>query len=403
MRLLFLTNVFPNPFEPTKGVFNLGLARALARGHEVRVLSPVSWLDEWRAKRKGKPTPSPSRCATLDGLEVHYPRYYYPPKILRPWYGWFLWRSVHGTVRRLLEARAPDAVLGYWAHPDGEVAVRVARSVGVPAVVMVGGSDVLLLTQQPGRRRCILDVLQAADAVVPVSQDIKEKLVGFGIAPAKIHVVSSGVDVERFYPGDRAEARRRLGLPDNRPVLVWVGRMVPVKALNVLLDACTRLRDRGLAFSLYLVGDGPLRRELESRSRSLGLSGAVVFPGVVAHDRLPDWYRAADFTLLPSLSEGVPNVLRESLACGTPFVASRVGGIPELAEGPANRLVPPGDPAILAEVLARVLTEPRPLEPVGSRSAGWDESAEGLLRVLRPLVRAGQEQTPRKEGALCSR
>jgi glycosyltransferase involved in cell wall biosynthesis len=389
MRLLLLTNVFPSPVEPTKGVFNLGLARALAREHRVRVLSPIPWVTEWQARSKGKVVPGPHRSTLLEGVEVHYPRYYYPPKVLRGQYGWFLWRSVRGTVRRLLEAEGIDAVCGYWAHPDGEVAVRVARSVGVPAVVMVGGTDVLLLTQQPGRRRRILDVLHAADAVVSVSQDIKAKLTGFGLPADRIHVVARGVDVERFHPGDRDQARRRLGIAGGRPVLLWVGRMVPVKALDVLLDACARLRERGVPFALHLVGDGPLRRPLEARAAALGLSDSVAFVGAVAHDRLPDWYRAADFMLLPSHSEGVPNVLRESLACGTPFVATRVGGIPELAEGAANRLVPPGDPAALADALAEAVAGPRRPAPP-SPSARWGESAEGLLDVVRPLIAARQ-------------
>src|ERR1700730_9287143 len=128
MKLLLLTNVFPNPPQPTKGGFNLELARALARSHDVRVVSPLAWVDEWRARRHNTPPPQDGP-ATPDGLEVHYPRYYYPPKLFRRLYGWFLWQSVRGTVRRLLRSNTPEVVLGYWAHPDGEVAVRIARMI----------------------------------------------------------------------------------------------------------------------------------------------------------------------------------------------------------------------------------------------------------------------------------
>src|SRR5262249_51981196 len=108
--------------------------------------------------------------------------------------------------------------------------------------------------------------------------------------------------------------------------------------------------------------------------------------GVVPHDRLPDWYRAADLTVLPSHSEGVPNVLREALACGTPFVASRVGGIPELAGEPWGRLVRPGDAADLVDGLARSLAELPFPGPPPARPLGWEESAEALLQVIRTLV-----------------
>src|SRR5438132_9174231 len=112
MRLLFLSNVFPNPYQPTKGTFNLELVRALSREHDVRVLSPLSWVDEWRARRKGLPALPALRGLMVGGVGAFFPRYYYPPKVLRHLYGWFLWRSVRAAARRVVEERRPDAVLG---------------------------------------------------------------------------------------------------------------------------------------------------------------------------------------------------------------------------------------------------------------------------------------------------
>jgi glycosyltransferase involved in cell wall biosynthesis len=252
---------------------------------------------------------------------------------------------------------------------------------------MVGGSDVLVHARQGARRRRVGGVLKTADAVVAVSQDLRAKILEFGVHPEKVHVVPRGVDLGRFAPGDRAEARRRLGIPEEGDVILWVGRMVPVKGLDVLIRACGILRDRGAPARVYLVGDGPSRPALESQSRAGGLSEIVSFVGSQPHDRLPDWYRAADLTVLPSRSEGIPNVLRESLACGTPFVASRVGGIPELAASdPDSRLVPPDDADALGEAIGRALTArgtdstPRP------RPVSLEESARVLTRILRSLV-----------------
>ncbi len=384
MRLLFISNVFPNPLQPTRGVFNLDMVRALAREHDVRVVSPIAWTDEWRARRRGVSLPA-ARRSVLHGIEVEYPRSYYTPGGLRTQYGRFLWLSTRAAITRHLESFAPEAVLGYWAHPDGEVAVRAARKAGVPAIVMVGGSDLLIHARNPARRRCIRKVLLEADAVVAVSQHLKETLLEFAIPEEKIAVVARGVDLDVFTPGDRAEARRRLGIAAGSRVLLWIGRIVEVKGLDVLVDACARLRDRGVEFQAYLVGDGPLRSTLEAASRSRGLADRISFVGSRPHDQLPDWYRAADLTVLPSRSEGIPNVLRESLACGTPFVASQVGGIPELAANSANRLVPPGDAGMLANALAEALrtegTGPRPL----TRSEGLNASAAALTRVIRSL------------------
>jgi glycosyltransferase involved in cell wall biosynthesis len=392
MQILFITNAFPNPLQRTKGTYNLQLARGLAQEHTVRVIAPIQWTDEWQGRRKGQGSLNRERCEQIDGMEVHYPRYYYTPKILRAQYGWFFWQSVRRTGRRLLAAQRPDVILGYWAHPDGEAVVRLARQAQIPAAMVVGGSDVLLLTSDASRRRCVLRILEAMDAVVTVSGDLKAKLVGFGIDAQKIHTMSRGVDRERFAPGDRSEARRRLHIPADAKVLVWVGRMVPVKGLDILLDACAKLKERGVGFHLYLVGDGPLQSALEAQVQSGGLSSAVTFVGSVLHEQLADWYRAADYTVLTSHSEGVPNVLLESLACGTPFVASRVGGILELAKDACNRLVPPGDPEVLADALVKALAGPEAGSELAFQGPDCSEAATTLGRILDSLVSVTSEK-----------
>jgi glycosyltransferase involved in cell wall biosynthesis/peptidoglycan/xylan/chitin deacetylase (PgdA/CDA1 family) len=386
MRVLLLTNEYPNPYQPDKAVFNRHLVRALGRTEDIVVVSPISWVDEWQARRRAGNLLGPDRCARHEGIEVCYPRYYYPPKMLRARYDWFYWRSVRAVVREVLASHRPEIVLSYWAHPDGAVALRAAREAGLPCAVMVGGSDVLQLTRSAPRRRRIAAVLQEADAVVAVSQDIKAQLAQLGVSEHEVHVVHRGVDSVLFSPGDRSAARARLGLPPDSSILVWVGRMVPVKGLEVLLEACSHLRERGQQFLLCLIGDGPLRARLQAQVEARNLTGQVRFVGPAQQEQLAAWYRAANLSVLPSHSEGIPNVLRESLACGTPFVASRVGGIPEIADSGSCRLVPPGDPAALSQALEASLCNPVPLHASTTAPASWQESAERLMQVLRPLT-----------------
>jgi glycosyltransferase involved in cell wall biosynthesis len=400
MNLLFISNVYPTPVAPTKGVFNSSLARALAAGHRVRVIAPVPWTEELVRSRRG--LFPPARAEIRDGVPVYYPRYYYPPRVLRSAYGWFYWRSIRRVARELIGAERPDVVLTFWAHPDGEAAVRAARECGAPVVSLVGGSDVLMLTRHAGRRARVANVLRSSDAVVAVSRDLAVKIQALGVAPEKVSVWSRGIDSSIFCPGSRAAARERLGMPPDVPALLWVGRMVPVKGLDVLLTACADLQKRGTDFHLYLVGGGELRRSLEQRARAQNLTARVSFVGERRHAELADWYRAADLTLLPSLSEGVPNVLRESLACGTPFVASRVGGIPEIATEPWAHLVPPGDPAALAGAVGAALAASAPDQLPAPRSDGWAEAAAALVRILEPLT-ARWADRPRARGphAVC--
>ena len=382
--MLLITGDYPHPTQPTRGVFNLQLVQALSADHQVTVVSPRSWYAELRGRLAGQP--ALQRTADLGGATVHYPRSWYTPGMLRQYYAGMYWWSIRRTVEHALRTERPDVVLAYWAHPDGAAAVRAARQAGVPAVVIVGGSDVLLLTQDAARRACIVEVLHQADAVVTVGRHLRRRLLDLGVRHGKIRVVPRGVDEQRFFPDDRAAARARLGVPNHQNVLVWVGRMAPVKGLDVLLAAVADLAWDFPDAHLYLVGDGALRPALEADCRQRGLSGRVHFVGAVKHGALPDWYRAADVTVLPSRSEGVPNVLRESLACGTPFVASAVGGIPELGDEQQRILVLPDDVAGLAGALAEALTDPLLPGDALERLPTWQESAAMLMDVIEPLL-----------------
>jgi glycosyltransferase involved in cell wall biosynthesis len=381
MRILFISTIYPNPGEPGRGVFNRNLVRSLAARHEVTVLAPVPWTSDppWRSAAAEC---GPDRSRLLDGVRVHHPRYYYVPKLFGDRAGWFYWRSVRATVSRILASFTPDLVLGYWAYPDGAAAVRVARQTGARSAVIVGGSDVLLDTRSESRRRRVADTLTSLDAVLSVSDDLRRKVVELGVPAGRSHLWRQGVETDLFRPGDRAAARTKLGIPEGEPVVVWVGRMVPVKGLDILVGACERLNHRGVGFRLFLVGDGPLRPELESACQRARLGARVTFAGPCGHEQLADWYRAADLTVLPSRSEGLPNVLRESVSCGTPFVASRVGGIAEIADDTLDRLVPPEDPEALAGAIAAALAgrDARPARRYAPLN--WDESADHLIRLV---------------------
>jgi glycosyltransferase involved in cell wall biosynthesis len=212
------------------------------------------------------------------------------------------------------------------------------------------------LKQHPSRRRGTAEALRRADRVVAVSRDLARHVVELGADPARVHVIYNGVDAEVFRPGDRAEARRRLGLDPDRTALLYVGNLLPVKGVDVLIEAAVALDARGLDFDLHVVGKGPLRPALEARARQAGLGERVRFHGVVPHDRLPDWFRAASAFVLPSRSEGVPNVLLEAAACETPFVATAVGGVPEVAHLGVSRLAPPEDPGALANAIEELVS-----------------------------------------------
>ncbi|HEY4099464.1 MAG TPA: glycosyltransferase [Gemmatimonadales bacterium] len=338
MRLLLLTSVYPSPRRPVKGVFNQQLVAALrAAGDDVRVVVPVPWTDLLVTR----PTAPAAH-------ETRYRVWWYPPRMAHRTHHRWMARSVLASVTAATRDWQPDLVAGYWTHPDGTVALHAARRLGVPGVLLVGGSDIHLLAKDRSRRKVIVDTLRDARRVITVGHPLRDAVIALGVDADHVGTFTRGVDTARFHPGAADHARAALGLPLDRPIAVWVGRMVPVKGVDVLLDAWHAIARHPSHPLLCLVGDGAGRRSLERRAADLG--DTVRFIGNTPHAQLGDWYRAADVNLLPSRSEGIPNVLLEGLACGAPFIASDVGSVSSLVVDSCV-LVPPGDRTALADAL----------------------------------------------------
>jgi glycosyltransferase involved in cell wall biosynthesis len=390
MKILAVTNLFPNPYQPLRAPFNRQLFRALGEQTPLQVISPIAWTDEVAGRRGGKGLPR-DRRVTLDGLTIDHPVYLYTPKILRHLYGRFYCFSVRKAFARVLDEFRPDIVFAPWAYPDGWAAVQLGHAAGLPVVVKVHGSDVRVLSHYLGRRRRTIEALQRAEAVVAVSQELAGQMMDLSVNPEKIHVSYSGVDSRLFHPGSRKEARVKLGLPEQDPILLFIGNLLHVKGVDLLIEACSLLARAGNPFTCHLIGQGPLRAGLEREIARLGLEERIRFQGPRPHDQLPDWFRAANVFVLPSRSEGLPTVLLEALACGTRFVASRVGGIPELAHLGPSRLVRPNDPGKLAEAIrlsieeSKVSTEVAPVQP---RLRTYDEEASDLATFLESVKHA---------------
>jgi glycosyltransferase involved in cell wall biosynthesis len=386
MRILSLTNLFPSPYLPHKAPFNRYQFRLLGERHPVAVIAPIAWTDEFRARRRGGPRLPWGRRIEIDGLIVDHPRFYFPPRILQCTYGRLFELSVAPTFYRLVAEFRPDLVFASWAYPDGWAAVRLARRVGLPVVIQVLGSDVLLLTKHAGRCQQTFDGLREADGVITVSRDLAGYVIERGVDSDRVHVVYGGIDPARYYPGPKPDARRRVGLePDGDPVLLFVGNLLPVKGIDVLIDACSLIAQNGDRFRCLIIGTGPLAEPLQAHIDRLGLRDRVALLGPKPQIEMPDWYRAADLFVLPSHSEGVPNVLREAFACAIPCVATRVGGIPEISDCGDIRLVSPADPMALAGAIRDVLGGQRqPTHFLPPRT--WSESIDDLEQVLAGVM-----------------
>jgi glycosyltransferase involved in cell wall biosynthesis len=334
LRVLSFTTLFPNPAAPVHGLFVKNRLERMARACRLTVVAPVNLGRDpralWRVPLKEE----------LPNLTVYHPGYALMPGVLKHLDGRFLFAQVSRRLRRLLSPADYDVLDVHYAYPDGLAGELLARRAGKPFALSVRGSDLQLLARFPRRRRLIVEVLTRAAAVIAVSRPLADAALALGADPRTLHVIPNGVDTARFFPQNREGARRRLGcLPEARLILA-VGRLVPVKGLDLLVWAVATLRDRlREPLRCYIVGTGPLRRALERLIEALRLEDQIVFTGGVPQSELAFWYNAADLLCVTSHSEGCPNVVLESLACGTPVVSTDVGGVGDLLHEGRNGLL----------------------------------------------------------------
>jgi len=202
---------------------------------------------------------------------------------------------------------------------------------------------------------------RSTTCLVAVSPQVRDDLVRLGVAPAdKFAVVRLGIELGdrvRSKRDGREETRRVLGIPPDAFTVGWIGRMTGVKRTDDVLLAFRSLRERGVAARLCLVGDGPDRDQVERRAHELGVMRDTLFLGY--QNDVAQYFAAFDAFMLPSANEGTPVTTIEALAAGTPVVATRVGGVPDVVrDGEDGFLVDPGDVDELAERLAALAHDP---------------------------------------------
>ncbi len=389
LSILTLSTLFPNPAQPNHGVFvENRLRHLLASGLvDAEVVAPVPWMPRLAARHHplGGLAEVP-RLERRDGLTIHHPRYPVIPKVGMTLAPWLLARALRPVLARVLAARPIDLIDAHYFYPDGVAAVWLGQHFGLPVVVTARGTDLNLIPDYPVPRRLIVAAARRAAGLVAVCQALKDRLVELGIPTDRVRVLRNGVDLARFRPVDRAEARAALGLPPEPHLLVSVGQLIERKGHDLVIGALAELPGVHLA----IAGNGPLRPALEAQAAALGVAGRVRFLGAVPHDRLRLVYGAADVSVLASSREGWANVLLESMACGTPVVASAVWGTPEVvAEPAAGMLMPERSAAGAAAAIRRLLDDPPPSAATRTYAEqfDWGATTDGQLQLFRSIVR----------------
>jgi glycosyltransferase involved in cell wall biosynthesis len=297
-------------------------------------------------------------------------------------------RLSSASWRRLAEALAlVDELDGeqvhlhvHWLNVPGGAAFLANKIAGIPWSLTTHAKDLYTTRLADVADRCAQATFVATctEANVSYLRDV------VGVEPTKVVLCRHGVLLERFAPAERDPEPGRI---------LAIGRLVPKKGYDVLIDAVGLLARRGVDFQLDIVGGGPLRDQLSGQIESLGLADRVVLHGARTQPELVDFYRRASvFALVPSVQsdgdrDGVPNVILEAMACGLPVVASAISGIPEVIEHEhTGLLVPPASPEAVASALEHLLVDHAAAASIGSQAATAIRTSFHLADCVSPLA-----------------
>jgi glycosyltransferase involved in cell wall biosynthesis len=351
MKIALVTSFFPSAPSPYTGAPILAQLPYLKELAEIGVFCPRATYPPLRLMQpRNHLYRPPDGSYDLPGIDAENLPFFTFPVVGRALNGYLSGRAVFASVQRF----EPDLVLSYAVYPDGYGAIRVARKLGKPVVLFAIGSDVRYVADSV-QRRLVRSALDSADYVLSVSNELRERAIDLGAARDRSRAIMNGCDTSVFRPIRRDEARALTGVSPGAGEIVFVGRLVPLKGLRELLDALSIVRRTLPNVELTMIGEGPLDAELRERAGRADLLGSVRFLAAAKPAEVALWMAASDVTCLPSYSEGCPNVIVESLACGRPVVATNVGGIPELLNESNGMMVRPRESGELADALVRAL------------------------------------------------
>ena len=359
LRILTFSTLFPSSVRPGHGIFvETRLRELVASGQvESRVVAPVPWFFSTDARfgEYARVARTPAR-EQRNGFDVQHPRYFLPPKVGMNIAPLTMAMGAKRAVQQLLDEGFDfDVIDAHYYYPDGVAAALLARHFNRPFTVTARGTDLNLIPQYSLPRRMMQWAASRAAGSIGVCSALVDVLRGWNIPPQRLHVMRNGVDLVRFRPVPQAAARAELGLTGS-PLLLSVGYLIERKGHHIAIEALAKLLPAYPQARLILIGDGEERETLEALSKRLGVQGNVTFTGALPNVDLYKWYSAADVLVLASNREGWANVLLESMACGTPVVAARIWGTPEVvAEEVAGRLVDHRDGSAFAHAISTLL------------------------------------------------
>lgn len=364
-------------------------AKALAVHADVRIMVPTPYFPDWlpglgkwkrwsRVEREG---------FTAEECPISYPRYVSIPRGATWFQGITMSHAVRRDFTEHYEGWKPDVIDGHFAYPDGYAATQLGRALGIPVIVTCHGADLRIYPDIPIAGQMVRWMLRNADRVISVSSDLLKRSIELGTPLESAVFLQNGVDPEKFQLSDQSEMRARLKLPLNRKIAIQVAALIDRKDQNLSLQALAAIRRSGDSPPLLiLIGEGPLKEQLEKEVRLLGLEEDVIFMGSLPHAEVALWMCAADWLLLTSKAEGWATVYFEAMSCGRPVITSNVSSAKDAISDPAYGVVVEArTPEAFADAMGVASRRKYDAQAIRSYAEmhSWSRWADQALEIIR--------------------
>ena len=389
MKVITFSTLYPNATQARHGIFvETRLRHLLANGKvESKVIAPVPWFPfTHRIFGKYADFAKVQRYDLRHGIDVYHPHYFHLPKIGMSISPFFLALSSITTIAKLIRQGYDfDLIDAHYFYPDGVAAIILGRIFNKPVVITARGTDLNLLPQYVLPRNMIKWAAKNSAAMITVCQALKDVLIDLGIHHQRITTLRNGVDLKLFSPTkQRDELREQLSI--RQKTILSVGHLIERKGHDLIIKALLKLPN----VKLLIAGDGEQWDYLQNLVSSLHLNDQVTFLGALTQSQLRDYYAAADILVLASSREGWANVLLESMACGTPVVATNVWGTPEIIRAPEAGVLVHRDENDIAQGIENLFAN-YPNREATRRYAenfSWDETTSGQETLFSQIIKA---------------
>lgn len=395
MKILTISSLFPNAADPKHGVFVETRLKQLRQRYpdvDITVIAPIPWFP-FKSSIFGQYSlyAKAPYFEKRFGMSVYHPRYLVLPKLGMTLAPKTMAVSLYRQVKALMaKGEDFDLIDGHYFYPDGVAIAEVARKLDKPFTVTARGSDINLIPQYETPRQQIQDTFHASDHNLAVCEALRQEMIDLGADPAKVSASRNGVDLDLFSFADERKqqtVRQQLKLPLSMPILLSVGLLIERKGHHLVIEAMKAHPEA----QLLIVGMGPDKFKLKRLAKKLNVSNRVTFLGGLSQPELARYFQACDLSVLASSREGWANVLLESMACGTPVVATNIWGTPEVVKTCAAGVLVDRNSQDIATAIGRLLNSPAPRVETRqyAEQFSWDETTDQLYRVFSNLLGSG--------------